>query len=367
MHKKALFAISTLGLGHATRTLPIIKFFLKKWYKIDIVCFWNALNYLKNELKDFDINFYELKDYPALERWSGISFYFMLVSDLITTYIRIRREKFFLKKLEKENKYDFIFSDWKYWFSSKKTRSYILSHQLSFEIPKVFSFSQKFMDYFNKKYFSKFDMLFIPDFEDKDKNLAWKLSHPKWLSKVKHKYIWVLSSLNKEFSIIPFLNWEKIDFLFTISWYLEEHKENFVNWLIEEAKKLQWKKVFILGNTSKDYYYFDRENNIEIYSFLAWEEKNKKFKNADVIISRAGYTTIMDLIELEKKAILFPTPNQTEQLYLAKFLWEKKYFIAWDENSDFSELIKKLKDIKPFHPKTKTKDALEEIYLEIKR
>lgn len=99
---------------------------------------------------------------------------------------------------------------------------------------------------------------------------------------------------------------------------------------MEEAKALNWKKVFILWETNKKEYSFDEKNNIEIFSFLAWEEKNKKFQNAKVIISRAGYTTIMDLVELNKKAILFPTPNQTEQLYLAKYLWEKKYFVKWE-------------------------------------
>ncbi|ATU05894.1 hypothetical protein BKN14_05720 [Candidatus Gracilibacteria bacterium HOT-871] len=196
MYKKALFAISSLGLGHATRSLPIIKFYLEKGYKIDIVCFGDALNYLKNELKNFDIIFFEFKDYPALERGSGFSFYFMLVFDLIMTYYRIKKEQNFLKKIQAKTNYDFIFSDGKYGFYSKKTKSYILSHQVSFEIPKVFGFSQKFMDFFNKKYFSKFDMLFIPDYEDKDNNLAGKLSHANWISNINHKYIGILSSFS---------------------------------------------------------------------------------------------------------------------------------------------------------------------------
>lgn len=361
MPKKALFAISSLWLWHATRSLPIIKMYLKKWYKIDIVSFWNSLDYLKSELKD-EVRYYNLKDYPALERWSWIAFYLFLVSDIITTYVRIKREQRFLKKLNDENKYSFIFSDWKYWFYSKNTKSYILSHQLSFDIPKFFSFSQRFMDYYNKRTFKKFDLLFIPDYEDSKNNLAWKLSHPKWIKNISHRYIWNLSSL---LDIKDEEKNEKIDYLFTISWYLLEHKENFINKLLEEAKELKWKKVFILGNTKEDKYFFDEKNNIEVFSFLSWKERIKKFKNAEVIISRAGYTTIMDLVELEKKAILFPTPKQTEQEYLAKYLWEKKYFIYAKENEKLSDLIKKLEDIKIFENKNKTKYALEKIYLEI--
>lgn len=76
MYKKALFAISSLWLGHATRSLPIIKFYLEKWYKIDIVCFWDALNYLKNELKNFDIIFFEFKKLSSFGKMKLIFFLF---------------------------------------------------------------------------------------------------------------------------------------------------------------------------------------------------------------------------------------------------------------------------------------------------
>ena len=52
---------------------------------------------------------------------------------------------------------------------------------------------------------------------------------------------------------------------------------------------------------------------MQIYSFLSWEKRNEIFLKSKNIVSRAGYTTIMDFIELDKKAILYPTPNQTEQ------------------------------------------------------
>ncbi|HQU56730.1 MAG TPA: glycosyltransferase, partial [Chitinophagaceae bacterium] len=41
------------------------------------------------------------------------------------------------------------------------------------------------------------------------------------------------------------------------------------------------------------------------------------------IIGRSGYSTIMDIIALGKKAILLPTPGQTEQEYLATYLMKK--------------------------------------------
>jgi predicted glycosyltransferase len=41
---------------------------------------------------------------------------------------------------------------------------------------------------------------------------------------------------------------------------------------------------------------------------------------AELVISRTGYSTVMDLLQLQKKSILIPTPGQTEQEYLAGHL-----------------------------------------------
>ena len=47
---------------------------------------------------------------------------------------------------------------------------------------------------------------------------------------------------------------------------------------------------------------------------------------SDSIISRSGYTTIMELISMNCAALLIPTPGQTEQEYLAEYLSEKGWF-----------------------------------------
>ena len=353
---KILFAVSSLGLGHATRTLSVIKFFLDKQYQIDIISFWNALNYLKNELKEKKVNFIELQDYPPLERGSGIMFYFYLIFDLLKTKYLIKKEHNFVEKISK--KYDFIISDWRYWVYSKKIPSYLISHQISFVMPEKLGFFQKISDLQNKKYFKKFNKILIPDFENKKNNLAWKLSHPSWINSINHSYIWILSDFFEKKEIK--YNNEKIDFLFTITWYLQEHKKDFVEKLLNQAKKLPWKKVFILWDTSKKYIK-KLENNIFLHSFVSGEEKKQLYKNAEIIISRTGYTTVMDLIELEKKAILFPTPNQTEQEYLAKYLEEKKYFIIWNKASELLDLVQKIKEIKWVNFENKTKKSLENI------
>ena len=360
---KILFAISSLWLGHATRTLVIIKYFLKKWYKIDIISYWNALNFLKSELKNTNSNFIELADYPPLERGKGLMFYFYLVIDLFNTKKIIKKENNFITN--KAKNYDFIISDGRYWIYSKIVPSFLISHQLSFIMPKWLKIFQKISDRQNIKYFKNFKKILIPDYKDKENNLAWKLSHPDWISKINYDYIWNLSS---------FLNWDfqknvkekkeisenKIDFLFTISWYLLENKDAFVNKLIKESKNLKWNKVFILGDT-KNNYTKKLENNITIYSSISWEMRQQLFKNAEIIISRAGYTTIMDLVELDKKAILYPTPHQTEQEYLANYLKNKNYFVIWKDSDNLVDLVNQTKNLQKINFKEKTQETLKKL------
>ena len=64
--------------------------------------------------------------------------------------------------------------------------------------------------------------------------------------------------------------------------------------------------------------------DLRIVSHLNGEELNQAMVDADIVISRSGYSTIMDLARLGKKAIFIPTPGQTEQTYLAEAFLQRK-------------------------------------------
>lgn len=53
-------------------------------------------------------------------------------------------------------------------------------------------------------------------------------------------------------------------------------------------------------------------------------ELEKAINQSKIILSRSGYTTIMDLSKLEKKAFFIPTPGQYEQEYLANKIDESE-------------------------------------------
>jgi UDP-N-acetylglucosamine:LPS N-acetylglucosamine transferase len=88
----------------------------------------------------------------------------------------------------------------------------------------------------------------------------------------------------------------------------------------------------------------------------------KAIENAKYIISRGGYTSLMELIPLNKPLILVPTPGQTEQEYLAKRWQEKGWANAYDQTDFHLETALKAADNFNYQPipfVPFTKEALE--------
>lgn len=354
---KVLFGISSLGLGHATRIKPLIKNYLRNGWKVHILSTGSIFNFLKEEFGKEITAYYSSEDIPLLERGKGAMFYYYLLIDVFKVSSRINKEHELVEEINKKEKFDLIISDVRYGCYSKGVKSLLVNHQISLVMPKFLGIFQKWADYFNCRNFKHFDMVLIPDYANKKENLAGELSHTNFLNKFNHEYIGILSSYEKKEVK------QDIDYYFIISGYLHEHKKDFVNKLIEQSKLLEGKKVFVLGNTNEKFHKIDKKNNIEIYSYISGKLRNDLMNRAKMVISRAGYSTVMDLIELDKKAILIPTPGQTEQEYLANYLYKKKFFITHDsqDNFDLGKLLKEMNNIRKIKQKEKTNEAIKKI------
>ncbi|HMX39858.1 MAG TPA: glycosyltransferase, partial [Saprospiraceae bacterium] len=71
---------------------------------------------------------------------------------------------------------------------------------------------------------------------------------------------------------------------------------------------------------------------VEMVSYLTSQDLNRVLAAAEVVVCRAGYSSVMDLAALGKRALLIPTPGQTEQEYLAQYLGERKLFHAQSQD-----------------------------------
>jgi UDP-N-acetylglucosamine:LPS N-acetylglucosamine transferase len=80
-------------------------------------------------------------------------------------------------------------------------------------------------------------------------------------------------------------------------------------------------------------------SNINMIDIASSGQLQELFNSSHKIICRSGYSTLMDLYALGLKALLIPTPGQTEQEYLAGY-WQKKFgYNSLEQNEVSKERI----------------------------
>ncbi len=306
------------GLGHATRCIPIIKELLTLNCEVILAADGAVLALLKKEfpstlilpLKGYNMH------YSRRKRWLALDLFFQ-----IPKFIRaIIRENYWLKRIIKEYQPDIVISDNRLGFYNRNTFSVYITHQLDINTGNPLSgkIASKIHNYFIEKY----DQCWVPDFEKN--GLAGKLSHPKRIpSNV--VYIGPLSRFEK----LPGLQ-KKYDVVFSISG--PEPQRTIFETLIFKQLKFDERKILIIRGLPSKREIVDAPNIFtEVVNHLPSIELSCAFQQADTIVCRSGYTTIMDLVKIEKNALLIPTPGQTEQEYLAKYLMEKQFFFSTEQ------------------------------------
>ena len=106
------------------------------------------------------------------------------------------------------------------------------------------------------------------------------------------------------------------------------------------------KAVLVLGKTEENKK--EEIGNLKVVSHLNAKSLNQQMVNANVVISRSGYSTVMDIAKLHKKAIFVPTLGQTEQLYLAKYFYDKnRAFAMHQKELDIQHALQEVENVTP--------------------
>ncbi|MEP0480920.1 MAG: glycosyltransferase, partial [Nonlabens sp.] len=115
--------------------------------------------------------------------------------------------------------------------------------------------------------------------------------------------------------------------------------------LLSEIKRYHGKVLFIAGRIEKEQK-VEKKGNVTFYNYLSTESLQKAIDLSECVLSRSGYTTIMDLHELGKKAFFIPTPGQFEQEYLAQSL-DDKGLVPYATQENFKiEMLSKISNYK---------------------
>lgn len=166
-------------------------------------------------------------------------------------------------------------------------------------------------------FINQFDQCWIPDHQAVESRLSGQLSDLQ-LSIDKH-YIGPLSHMTICSDAHGALSLEPMYDVAVVLSGIEPtrtHLENKLICLLSQMKGLRI--VWIRGTTVKPSDFFSQSaKEMECYDLLDSTSLNRLICMSQVVIARSGYSTIMDLHHLTKKALLIPTPHQPEQQYLA--------------------------------------------------
>ena len=326
MNKQILIAPLNWGLGHAARCIPIINALLFHGFQPIIGGDGSALSLLKKEFPKLEC--IELPSYNINYTKNGSYIKLKLLKKVPKILKAINAEHKLVQDLINQNKIHGIISDNRFGVHSKKVPSVYITHQLNVLSGNTTLLSTKV----HQKIIKKFDECWIPDYEGTN-NLSGDLGHSK-SSAIKTTYIGPLSRFNKQ--DVP----KKYDLMVLLSGP-EPQRSLLEAKLFDELRHYEGKVVFIKGQIESEQK-ITVNNNMSVYNFMTSTELEKTINESELIVSRSGYTTIMDLAKLGKRAFFIPTPGQDEQEYLAEKL-EKDNRVPFCNQDEFS--MEKLKDI----------------------
>ena len=316
--KRVIIAPLDWGLGHATRCIPIIKSYLEQGAEVLIAADGRAAQLLKEEFPSLKL--IHLPGYRI--RYSKIfPMALMIAFQVPKILLAIRREHNELKKIIKDYQPDKVISDNRYGFWNKKVKSVFITHQLMVKCPPPLKFLEPLLHRLILSYIKKYDECWIPDVAS-DKNLSGDLLH-KYPLPENAKFIGWLSRFDSE---KHFSAQKKYDLLVLLSG-TEPQRTVLEKILEDQIQKSNYGVLMVRGVTEEEKQ-FNPQNNLTVVSYLNSEELFSAICESEIIICRPGYSTLMDLAATGKKAILIPTPGQTEQEYLAEQLSEKNIFYS---------------------------------------
>ena len=352
---RVLVAPLDWGLGHATRCVPIIERLLAEGHEVVIAADGYPLRFLRREFPHLDwVKFEGLK----VEYADGQSQVGAMLRQLPRFLRDIWREHKRLKEIVRMYDIDMVVSDNRFGLWCRGVYSVYMTHQLMVKMPRGLEWMEWAVWRFHRWFIKHYDECWVPDIEG-DGNLSGDLSH-KYPLLENTKFIGVLSRFSREK-----VEWEDVrveaealglqqryDVVAVLSGP-EPHRSNLEQEIIdcrlqiiegqqstvnsqqtitpsEQSSRFpktggQYKIVnsqqsllIVQGLLEDDLRLAEHRDGVDYIPHLPTRLLQWYMQEAEEIVCRSGYSSIMDLHTIGRKAHLIPTPGQTEQIYLAE-------------------------------------------------
>jgi uncharacterized protein (TIGR00661 family) len=304
------------GLGHATRMVPVIELLLNAGAKVILAADRGPLEFLRHRFASLKTVRLEgfVPQYPS----KGSMAVAMIKSyPDMRKHARMAKQK--LDAIIDQHNIDIVISDNRYELHSSSVYSVFITHQLQIRTSGLSRLASPFIHHEIHGYIKKYDEIWIPDFGD-EPYLSGKLGHPEKMPVQHYAYIGPLS----RFSFMKRHQTTDRTQLLVLLSGPEPQRTLLEDIICKQILMSGIEAIVLQGIPGKGE--IKQERNITFLPHLTDDKLAALINNAEHILCRPGYSTLMDLAVLGKKASFIPTPGQTEQEYLAEYCRDKKWF-----------------------------------------
>lgn len=327
--KRILICPLNWGLGHATRCIPIISYLTELGHEVIIAADGGPFELLRREFpKHESIRF----PGPSPTYNSSGSQLWAIARQTPALLGSIVAENRFIRQQVSKLDIHAIISDNRYGAFHPDLPSVLITHQLQICIPKKLRLFAPPAQLLIHRLINNFDACWVPDLND-GVRLSGDLSEKNGI-KIPVHYIGLLSRYLCE-PKQPYTDSSEKKFVLAVLSGPEPQRSLFeqivINCFAGSGAKLHLLRGLPLNDES-----ISCPPNIQVHNYLDRDKMLRLFNDAEHIICRSGYSTLMDLIIMGKKAFLVPTPGQPEQEYLAKRMKQLRWFDSCIQ-TNFSE------------------------------
>jgi uncharacterized protein (TIGR00661 family) len=303
------------GLGHATRCIPVIRTLLTTGAEVLLAGEGKVETLLRTEFPE--LLFLNLPGYRIRYAKSAVGTFAALVQQLPKLLRAIAFETAWLEAAVAEHRINAVISDNRYGLYHPRIPSVFITHQLLVKTP--FSSTDALSQTLMYRFINRFTACWVPDSEETP-NLAGALSHPVKKPALPVTYIGPLSRFTPTEPVLGY-------YLLVLLSGPEPQRTLLEEKILKQAQLFKNPMLVVRGlpgHTGLPQVPYP----VTIINHLPTATLQQAIESAQFVISRCGYSTVMDMAALQKKCIFIPTPAQTEQMYLAQHLMKNNHALC---------------------------------------
>ena len=325
---KVLVAPLDWGLGHATRCVPVIREFLNQGAEVELAVVRSNAALLRSFFPNLRQRL--APSYNIVYPKHGYNMGLWLLKNGAHLNSVIKFERRYAEEMVKRFHYDVLFSDNRFGLYSRKAKSIYMTHQRRIAFPPILSAFESLGMFWHASVMKHFDEVWVPDVPEFP-GYAGSLSHIK-KSPVPLRYVGTLSRFDEKYACAEQESADKPYRFVAVVSGVEPARSRFENLLRSIFEHIPGRHAIILGKPALGVKSWV-EKNVDYFSHLPDDRFASVVKNAQWVVSRGGYSTVMDMLVLGAKCIFVPTPGQYEQIILARDLSRAGYAATLSESN----------------------------------